>query len=648
MNKSLRAIIAALLVIIIMFSGITICQQLGKSMRLDITQQKIYTLSDGSKNILAKLGQPITMKFYYAKTAASKGPDQIRFFNEYYYFVKSLLEEYQAAAKGMVKLEIIDPRPYSDQEAQALRYGLKRLAITEEESFFFGLVVETQLGSIKTIEFFSPDRQNFIEYDISFLIDTAITREKKRIGILSSLPVLGDDVTGYMAQMMRMQGQQPQPAWTFVEHLRNQYEVSQIAPVTDEIKDIDLLMVIHPKALDKKTLFAIDQFVLQGGRTIVCVDPHCLSDPAPPQQQFQRGEPYKSSSNLNQLLRTWGVEMPEKTFAGDRNLAIRASLSQNQRPEKIIGFLQMTADCMNKDNPISAPLNQVRFLFPGILKTTETSDAESDIKLSPLVQTTNRGGSWQPTNPYELTMMNPARLWDRFVEGTEPLQIGYAITGRLKSNFPDGITIASDDPNTPPEQRTGLTQSSEDSAVVVFADVDFISDIVAYQKTIFGTTVIGDNSALLHNTIEDLSGSSDLISIRSRGNFRRPFSVIDKIEAQAEEEMLEEEKKIDAEIAGFQQKLQLILSSAKEGEQGLVGSTILREKKEAELALYQAQQQKIKIKRTRLEQVEAVGQRLEKINTLLAPSIILLIAIILGIRRSTKRHFYASHAHDSD
>lgn len=647
MNKPLKSIIAALLVLIIMFSTITILQQLTKSMRLDITEQKIYTLSKGSKNILAKLSQPLTLKFYYAKTAASKGPDQIRFFNEYYYFVKSLLEEYQTAAKGMVHLEIIDPRPYSDQEAEALRYGLRRLAITEEESFFFGLVVETQFGAVKTIEFFSPDRQNFIEYDISYLIDTAITREKKRIGIMSSLPVMGDDISGYMAQMMQMQGQQIRPAWTFVQQLKTQFEVSTVSTMTEAIENIDLLMIIHPKNLEQKTLFAIDQFVLKGGRTIICVDPHCVSDQPPPQQQMRMLAPHNASSNLNQLTRTWGLDMPDQTFAGDRNLAISASLAANRRPEKIIGFLQLNADCMNKDAPISAQLNEVRLLFPGVLRSTLGD--ESTTTLAALLNTTSRGGTWQPSNPYQLLMMtDPTALWEQFVEGTEPVQMAYLMTGKFNSNYPEGITIPSDDPNTPPEQRTGLTVASEECAVAVFADVDFISNMVAYQQNIFGTTVVADNSALLLNTIEDLSGSSDLISIRSRGNFRRPFTVIDKIEADAEAEMLEEEKKIDAEISGFQQKLQALLSSVTEKKQGLIGSTILKEKKEAELALYQAQQQKIKIKRSRLEQVEAVGKKMEKINTLLAPSIILLIAILLGIRRSTKRHFYAAHSHDSD
>ncbi len=229
MNRTIRAIIGAVCILVIVFSAISICQNIGKSWKADVTDQKLYTLSDGTKAILAKLHQKVVIKLYYAKTAALKGPDQIKFFNNYYEFVKSLLEEYVGAAKGMVELQVIDPRPFSQDEVDALQFGLKRFSITEEESFFFGLVVRTPFGVEKAIPFFSPDRQNFVEYDISYLIDTAITRQKKRIGIMSSLPVMGQDISPYMAQMMRMQNQRPQPPWTIVEHLRKKYEVQSLA-----------------------------------------------------------------------------------------------------------------------------------------------------------------------------------------------------------------------------------------------------------------------------------------------------------------------------------------------------------------------------------------------------------------------------------
>jgi len=661
MNRTIRAIVGAGLVLVIVFSAISITQNMGKSLKLDITDQRLYVLSDGTKSILGKLNQPVRAKLYYAKTAALKGPDQIRFFNNYYEYVKALLEEYVSVSNGMVELEIVDPRPFSDEEAQAMKYGLRRFPITEEENFFFGMVVQTQFGVEKAIPFFSPDRQNFVEYDISYLIDTAVTRQKRKIGVLSSLPVMGDDVSGYMAQMMLRQGQQPKPAWTFVEQLRKQYEVETVATDTNDINDIDILLVIHPKGLSEQTLFAIDQYVLKGGRTIVCVDPHCFMDRPPQGMQMQMQMQHASNSDLNQLMRTWGLEMPASTFAGDRNLASMASIRANQRPERIIGYLNLTpeGDCFAKDHVVTAELNQVRLLFSGVLNevadANDANDVGTNVERTPLITTTNRGNSFTIGGPYELMFLDGPGLMKKFVDGSKPVSMGYLVTGRLKSSFPDGIEVESEspDPNDPNETITtttkiaGLTEAAEDCAVVVFADVDFISDSIAYQNSFFGKMVVGDNSTLMLNAIEDLSGSSDLVSIRSRGNFKRPFTVVDEIEKQAEAETAAEVEKINLQIAGFQSELQNILNTAKEGQEEVIGSTIVQKKKELELKIRDAQRQLRQVKMTRRERIEHLGNKLRQANMLGAPAVILVIAIVLGLRRGMRKRHYISHASDA-
>ena len=664
-NQAIRAIIGAALVLVIAFAAISVCQSVGKTWKVDITDQKIYTLSNGTKAILAKLNQPIKAKLYYAKTATLKAPDQIRYFNNYYQFVKALLEEYVAASAGLVKLEVIDPRPFSEDEVEALRCGLRRFPITEEENFFFGLVVQTPFGVEKVIPFFSPERQNFVEYDISYLIDTAITRQKRTVGIISSLPVMGDDMSGYMAQMMRMQGQQPRPPWTFVEQLRKQYEVKQVPADVNEVNDVDILLVIHPKKLPDQTLFAIDQFVLKGGRTIVCVDPYCFAD-RPDRMAMQMGMPPTRNSDLNVLLRTWGLEMPENTFAGDKNLAVPASVAADQRPERIIGYLALTPGCFNTDNVIAAELNQVRVLFAGVLKEVEKSQQKEEtpqIKRTPLIMTTAKGNTFSISSPYELMMLQPSMLMSKFIDGNKPVVMGYLVTGRFKSSFPDGVesevepdkdkdesSAQAKDPNEDKKIKkhlTGLTESTEDCMVVVFADVDFISDMLAYQEAFFGKMVVGDNSALLLNAIDDLSGSSDLVSVRSRGNYRRPFIVVDEIERQAEEATAEEVNKINAQIAIFQGQLQSIVASAKEGQEEVIGSSILQKKKELELKIHEAQRQLREVKMKRREQIERLGRKLQYANTSVAPVAILMIAVMLGVRRTVRRRHYISHASDA-
>jgi ABC-2 type transport system permease protein len=680
MNRTIRAILGAVLILIIVFSGISICQNLGSRIKVDITDQRIYSLSDGTKAILSKLNQPIKAKLYYTETAAMKAPDQIRYFNNYYEFVKALLREYVAVSKGMVQLEVIDPRPFSAEEEQAMRYGLQRFPITQEENFFFGLVMQTQFGVEKTIPFFSPDRHNFVEYDISYLIDTAITKQKKKIGIMSSLPVMGQDMSDYMARMMQMQGQQPEQPWTIVEQLKNKYEVKTVPTDVNDINDVDILLVIHPKNLPEKTQFAIDQYVLKGGRAIVCVDPFCWMDR--PQRNPMQFTQQDQSSNLDRLLRSWGLQMSANTFAGDRALAIEAPLSRNQRAEKVIGFLGLTADCFNKGSVISTNLNQVRLLFAGVLNEVDPApqaaakpadanqpqgqkkpEASPQITRIPLLMTTAHGNAWRVSSPFELMYPDPAKLMSSFSDGTKPVNMGYLVTGRFKSSFPEGIEIevAAKDPNTKDDKAadpnkprmvkkhiTGLKEAKDECAVVVFSDVDFLTDQLAYSPSIFGKMVVGDNSALLLNAVEDLGGSGDLISIRSRGNFKRPFTVVDKIEQQAEKETAKEIALINAQIEGFNQELQKLVSGSQEqDQQEVLGSTIVQKKRDVELKIREAQRQLREIKAKQRERTDRLAQTLEVVNMTAVPGVVMVVAVVLGLWRSVRRRHYISHASDA-
>ena len=655
MSRTIKATLAVIFVLLITFSAISIFQDLGKRLKVDVTDHKLYTLSAGTRSILAKLNQPIKLKLYYAKTAAMKGPDQIKYFNNYYEFVKALLEEYVAASKGMVALEIIDPRPFSDDEVGAARSGLKRFPITDEENFFFGLVVQTQFGVEKSISFFSPDRQNFVEYDISSLIDTAVARQKKNIGVLSSLPVMGE-TSDYMAQMMLMQGQQPKMAWTIIEHLKQKYDVKGVPADTNEINDVDVLLVIHPKNLPGRTLFAIDQFVLKGGRTIICIDPYCYADQQNQVTAMMQPDKVSQASNLSQLLNTWGLDMPQLVFAGDRRLAPGTSGAANRESEKIIGFLNLAPPaCFNTGSVITAQLNSVRVWFAGALNVINSpNEVAGPIERTPLIMTTAKGNTFQASSPYDLQMLDASALMKNFSEGTQPVVMGYLLTGRFKSSFPDGILAVSDskaeDANKPESQTRimGLVQATENCAVAVFSDVDFLSDPLAYYRNhIFGNIVVGDNSALLMNTIDDLSGSTDLISIRSRGNFRRPFTVVDQIEDKAEAETADEVAKLNAEITGFENELKTLVTSANEKEKQVIGNSLARKTKDLELKKLKARQQLRQVKMQKRQRIEALGNKLRAFNMLAAPAAILLIAVVLGIRRSAMKRHYISHASDA-
>jgi len=702
MNRLFRAIFAVILVGIITFCAISITQNLGRSLQWDLTEEKIYSLSDGTKNILNKINQPIDIKLYYAKTASLKAPDMIKDFNDYYFFVKALLEEYADYAGKMINLQVIDPRPFSEEEQEALRYGLKRYQITADEGFFFGLVAQTQYGAVKTIDIFDPKRQSSVEYDISYLLDSLISREKKKIGVLSSLPVMGDDMSGYMAQMMRIRGQQPRGPWIIIRQLQQQYDVTKIDTDTEQIKDVDILLVIHPKNLPDKTLFAIDQFVLRGGRTIVCVDPHCFADRVSPQMQMS-GQMPPQNSDLNQLLENWGVRMIPNALAGDMELALSIpSQGPTGRPEQLIGLLELKSpDCFNNDNVITAQMNQLRVLYSGVLEKYEVkehisysaldpckpklTDKETEAEnlqfhFEPLLTTTAEGNTWQASSPMELNppYWNPKRLLEKFTPGTKPLTLACMLSGRFPSAFPKGIDVkedkdkkekAAEDKNASDEKDkdkyalkrtptddpnvfhlTGLEcpPPGTECTVAVLADVDFLSDNLAYQQGFFGTTAAGDNSALLLNTIETFSGSGDLIAIRSRGNFKRPFTRVEDIEKKAEEKTADEEAAINAEIQKTQNELNEIINEHKNKGQMLIDASELNEATaKLQLKISEAKKKLFDAQKTRREDTEKLENKLRNINTLSASAAILVIAIILSARRNLLRRRYISHVSDA-
>jgi len=637
MKKTTQTIFACIFICIITFSLVYAAQIMARSARLDITERSLYTLTDGTKNIIQKLSQPITMKLFYAKTAANEGPDGIQFYNEYAAYVKSLLSEYQKISSGKIKLEVIDPRPYSQEEEEALRFGLTGLNITQEERFFFGLVVNTEFGQTKTIEIFKPDRKQFIEYDISSLIESAITREKKRLGILSSLPVAGDD--DYAARMKQMQGQPAAPSWHFVTQLKQQYDVTNFPPDTKEISRVDMLLVIHPKALSQETLFAIDQYVVTGGKIIVCADPHSIADPAPP-GQMQMRMLHKANSDLNTLLNAWGVNIAADNFAADTTMSPFRQLTQRSPAQSVIVVMNATQDHVNKDNQISAQLNRLEFVYPGAVTATDGSTAT----ITPLVSTTEAGNTWHATS-FDIMGLgrNPAILEERFSPGTKPVIVAAMVTDKFKSAYPDGITIEAPAPAegetaAEPEIKTGVTVATEEGVMVVIADIDFLSDQTAFQQMgMFGISARNDNAALLQNALDQIIGSTDLLSIRSRGNYERPLKVILDIEAAAEQKTANKVAELQEKINGVNQKLTAIMTTQNKNDGALINKSIQAEIRNAKLEQNKAQKELRGVQNEKRVDIESLQNKAKLLCILGAPSLILIFALYLSVSNASKR-----------
>ena len=667
MNTVTRTILAILCIFVV-----TVCAALAVSKTAgragaDLTEEKLYTLSDGTRAIVGKLGTSVTLKLYYARTAALKGPEAIRFYNNYFLYVRDLLEEYVRLSDGMLTYVVIDPRKFTPEEDEAIKKGVRRFPLSEDENFYFGLVATTELGNSETISFFEPERQEFVEYDISRLISSVAQPEKRTIGVLSSLSVMGDEMSPYMMQMLQIQGRKPQEPWGITAQLKKDYELERIAPDADHICDpIDYLMVVHPKDLPQKTLYAIDQFVMRGGKLMVFTDPHCLNDP-PPQDpnDISASLNYKSSSDLNALLRGWGVEMEPELMAVDRTLAVTASPTRGASAEPFLPFMELTEECVNTQEVVTANLDSVRVLFAGSL--VEVPGAETAV--TPLLTTSKVGNTWKPASAFDLQMPRPQRIAAAVHDGAEPLMLACRINGKLKSNFPDGLEedaaetlddteTAEDasaeeghaheheaeeghghshDPNAPV-----LKETEEEATVFVFADVDVISDLLAFRDTFFGPAQVGDNASLLFNTVEYLGGSKDLIAIRSRGRFNRPFTRVDAIEAALEKDTQDQVNAINEKIEESQERLHKLGASEEGGDERILQSKVVaeREKIKEDIREYRKKLRELNAgKRAELERLKTV---LMLFTTVLAPLAILLIAIGLAVVRFARAKLYAA------
>ena len=652
MNRSFRATLTVVCVLVITICAAMLAGRLAGNRRLaDLTADNLYTLSDGTKNILAKGNQPIALKLYYARTAALKGGEGLRMFNNYFLYVRDLLGEYVRRSGGKLTLEVIDPRPYSDDEQEALRAGIRRFPITEDEGFFFGLIADTKMGKTRVIELFDPDRQALVEYDVSKILSELMTREKQTVGVLSSLPVSTPEVSEMMRRMMQYQQRPVQEPWAIVSHLRQGYEVRNVEVADAEAKipdDIDYLAVIHPKDLDTQTLFAIDQFVMRGGQLLVFVDPHCLSD-APPPTPYGPSQGKSASSELNALLEKWGVRTDTGEIAVDRALATWADLGRN-RPEPLPILLSLTAESgsLNRDEVVTRGLDSIRLLFAGAIHTTDVEG----VKVRPLLQTTPIGNVWRPAGPFELQNPDPQRILSATGDGTACQTLACLLTGTFASNFPDGIDLEpnepaeakSDEAATQPvvEHKDAIIQSAEGARVLVVADVDMISDMLAYRRGFLGLSQVGGNAPFVLNALDYLAGSDDLIGIRMRGQFVRPFTVVDEIELEAQKATADEVARIEGEIQDYQEQIRALGSSADTEDPTLIRNEAMARRRELQIKMWEAESRMRKVKASQRERIESLGKRLQMTNTILAPALILVIAVILAIGRLVRARHYAA------
>ena len=573
------------------------------SARLDLTQEGLYTLTSGTKEILEKMDdegvKPIEMRLYFSETSGKTLPSFINNFITHRDYVANLLREYERRSAGKIEVEVIDPKTDSDDADDAADFGLDGKPINEQgDLFYFGLAMITQTGSRDKIEFLWPEEREKLEYEISKKLYGLLWPERKKIGVISSLDPLPDN-NPYMMQMMQMQGKQPSEPWTIMQLMQETYDVEMISDASSiDREDVDLLIVIHPKNLPDKTLFAIDEWVVRGGDTIVFMDAYAIEDePVTTQQNQFAMLQQRRAANMDKLLNNWGLRMPQDAFAADFEMGMKQQAQRGAPTETNVTYLGIDARnaerTLNTDSPFLQGLADIRFYMSGVLEI----DQDPPVEITPLITTTDAGSTLKIVPGFgggdELSyadmMGSVSKLLDAYSPSGQQI-LAAQLTGRFPSAFPEGGTFPAETPQTPPGMPPGFQmpvpedaemitleavpeEEKQDGRVLVFADVDFISNMLAFQQSFFGTVAVGDNHKVLMNAVDYMLGARELMKVRSKKNIQRPFVVFDRIEREADEKVLEEERAIRQRVEDFREQL-------REKQSGMTseGATILEKR----------------------------------------------------------------------
>ncbi len=655
MSSSSRTILGVLLILVITFCATFIVSRKTIGLGgLDLTEAKLYTLTEGTRSIIDKLPQPLQVKLFYSKEGVNKaGTDGLLLeFNNYYFYVRDLLRAYERQGEGKIIFSEFDPKAFSDSEAEADRLKLTRLSLGEREGFYFGIAVTSESGAEEVIPFLDLSQQERIEYKVSEALEMAIHRRKTNVGLLSPLPMLGSDESEDFKRILReMKKPVPPGPWLVCQALQRNYNLQRVPINAVEIsEELDYLMVVHPKVnqikgLSLETMYAIDQFVLRGGKVMVFVDPFCRADEhARTENPFQSME-HRRDSNLERLLSTWGLDFATRLgedcmVAGDLTFAGRIPdpSKGDQGLTRFPGFMLVRPEhegeeCINQENLVTQGLEVANFLIPGAFEIR----ADATANIEPLIMTTSKGNNW-PVNTFELADLggvDVGRLTNRFREGSEQLVLAAEITGSLKTAFPGGPPDPELGGPRMLEDKEHLSESLEPATIIVVADVDMITNDIAYQR--FNNALTNNNQDFVLNAMDRLAGSEDLIKIRSRGSFRRPFSVVAEIEEEADRKSITQTQAIEARKLQIQRELAALRAQANSSNFGFLRAEAQDKQRVLESESREQERRLRKVQQEKTEAIESLGSQVKNLNMILVPSLILLFGVFLGFFRYRKR-----------
>ncbi|MCJ8168857.1 GldG family protein [Atopomonas sediminilitoris] len=578
--------------------------------RLDLTEQKLFTISDGTREILASLDEPVNLHFFYSNKAAK---DLVSLRN-YASRVEELLRAYERAADGKLRLSVVDPEPFSEAEDKAASFGLQGVPLNANgDTLYFGLAGTNALDDVQTIPFFPLDQEEFLEYQLSQLIQGLAKPEKPSVGLISSLPVNG----GY-----DMMSRQPTQPWMVLEEMRQLFEIKSLKAGVDQIpQEIGVLLLIHPKQLPDATLYAIDQFVLRGGKLLVFVDPFAEGEQA---NDFTDAMSNDKASDLAALFKAWGVAYDSSKVLADARYAMSVNLGQGQQPVRHVGWVNLDSDSLDADDVVSAGLDNLAFATSGFVGAAEGATTQ----LTPLVQSSDMAMP-MASNRFAV-LRNPEELFREMEPTGERYALAARVTGPAKTAFPEGIE----------GQKDGLKQADNINLIVV-ADTDMLSDRMWVQvQEFFGQRVpqpFASNANFVINALDNLSGSEALISVRSRGRFSRPFTVVESLQRQAETRLQDKEQVLQQRLSETEQKLASL-------QQSDDPSKVFELSPEQQATVQQFLNEKIQLRKELREvrfqlnaEIEQLAGTLKFINIGLIP-LILTVLVLLALLLRRRRH----------
>ena len=606
-NRSVLAGGTLVVLAVLFVAAIVLSNVLFRGWRIDLTENDLYTLSDGTKRVLAEIPEPINLYFYFSEDTASDRAE-LQPVRDYATRVREMLEEMAALSGGKIRLQVVDPLPFSEEEDKAASYGLQAIPITAAgENIYFGLAGTNSTDGQMIVPFFQPDKEAFLEYDVAKLIHGLSTSAKPKVAFISGLE---------MAPGFDPATRQVRQGWAVYTSLSELFDVKQItttSPFTIE-KDVGTLVVVHPKALPDDALYAIDQFVLRGGKLALFVDPHAELDQAAADPENPQAAMFADrSSDVAKLFKAWGVEYDKGKVLLDAEHALPVQAQQGAAPVRHLAILGMNAKSMSQDDVVTAQLESVNFSSAGVIRLAQ----DSPLTLVPLIQSS--GESMLAASDRLKFLADPSELFRDFVASNDHYVLAGRLRGKLKTAFPE---------------RTGeghLAESSGDVDMIVVADTDVLSDRLWVQVgRMFDQTIMNafaSNGDFAVNAIDNLTGSSALISVRGRATSSRPFTTVEALRRTADDKYRATERELNEQLAETERKLNE-LQSGKSAESAL----ILSPEQKAEIDSFQKKKVDIrkKLRGVRREldaDIERLGTSLKLINILLVPLLVVVAAL---------------------